>query len=276
MKISKLFLMISVMMLSMLTHREAKSQIVEIGATAGLSYYIGDINPSLHFAQSDLALGASLRYYQSSRWAFRFQYSNLNLSATDLESSYRPERELGFQSNVNDFSLIAEFNFFDYWTGSKRGFITPYIFAGVSVFKFNPHYYNPNYPDDATPLQPICTEGQAEPYSLVSWSIPFGVGVKYSLHKRVGLTLEWRLHKTFTDYIDDISGVYPEPALVNGNYKYSDPTGNYEVGMQRGNGAVSSLGYNCDWFGTLALTISYKFNLPKKKGCSTGISGRYY
>lgn len=256
------------MSLSVLTHQEAKSQIVEIGATAGLSYYIGDINPSRHFSQSEFAWGASLRYYQTSRWVFRFQYSNLNLAASDAKSSFRPERGLAFTDRVNDFALLAEFNFFNYWTGSKRNFVTPYIFAGVSVFTFNP------MSPEGKPLQPIRTEGVE--YSLVSWSIPFGIGVKYSLSKRIGLSLEWRIHKTFTDYIDDIHGLYPEPELVNGNYTYSDPTGNYEPGMQRGNGSGdSSIGFNCDWYSMLGLTLSYRFNLPKRKGCNVGTDSRF-
>ena len=269
MKISKLLTIILISSISVFTCQEAKSQIVEVGATAGLSYYIGDINPSRHFAQSEFGWGASVRYYQSPRWAFRFQYSNLNIAASDAKSSFRPERGLAFSDKINDFSIIAEFNFFDYWTGSKRNFITPYIFAGVSVFTFEP------ISADGKPLQPMCTEGVE--YNLVNMSIPFGIGVKYSLCKRVGVSLEWRLHKSFTDYIDDIHGVYPEASLVNGNYVYSDPTGNYEPGMQRGNGSTdSSLGFNCDWYGTLGLTLSFKFNLPKKKGCGIGSNGRYY
>lgn len=269
MRISKLLVVIAAALMSMLTHYEAKSQIVEIGATAGLSYYIGDINPGSHFAQSKFAWGASVRYYQSSRWAFRFQYSNLNLSASDAKSSFRPERGLAFTNKTNDFALIAEFNFFDYWTGSKRSFVTPYIFAGVSVFTFNP------MSTDGKELQPIRTEGVE--YNLVSMSVPFGIGVKYSIAKRVGLALEWRLHKTFTDYIDDIHGVYPEEKLVNGNYTYSDPTGNYEPGMQRGNGTTdSSLGFNSDWYGMLGLTISFRFNLPKKKSCGVGFDSGFY
>lgn len=272
MRISKLLMTILVLSTAMLTYKEAKSQIVEVGATAGLSYYIGDINPSCHFAQSDFGWGASVRYYQSSRWAFRFQYSNLNLSASDAKSSFRPERGLAFTDKVNDFAVIAEFNFFEYWTGSKRNVISPYIFAGVSVFTFNPRT------QEGKPLQPIRTEGVE--YSLVSWSVPFGIGVKYSLFKRVGLSLEWRLHKAFTDYIDDIHGVYPEAEAVNGNYIYSDPTGNYEPGMQRGNGSgESAIGFNCDWYGTLGVTVSYRFNLPKKKGCNVGSDShfnRYY
>lgn len=247
----------------------ANSQIIEVGATGGLSYYIGDINPKSHFSQNKFGWGASLRYYQNSRWAFRFQYSNFGLSASDAKSNYRPERGLSFQNNVNDFAIIAEFNFFDYWTGSRRNFITPYIFGGVSFLTFNPKA------SDGTALQPIRTEGIE--YKLHSMSIPFGIGVKYSLFKRVGVTLEWRIHKSFTDYIDDIHGVYPEVSEVLGDYSYSDPTGNYEPGMQRGNGTtISKIGYNSDWYGILGLTISYKFVLPKSEKCNEGLNEKFY
>lgn len=230
------------LVLSFVMPKSLKSQIVEVGATGGLSYYIGDINPSKHFLQSELAYGASLRYYQSLRWAFRLQYSRFNLTSSDEVVGFRPERNLSFQSKVDDISFIAEFNFFDYWTGSNRDFITPYIFAGVSFLTFN----STDFQGDVLSSQ----QNEGVSYNTYSWSIPFGLGVKYSLTKRLGATLEWRMHKTFTDYIDDIEGYYldrPE--------------------MQRGNGDSHVFGYNCDWYGILGLTISYKFNLPKKTVC---------
>ena len=137
MKKNKVLIVLLLLVLSVVMPKTLKSQIMEIGATAGLSYYIGDINPSKHFSQSEIAYGASLRYYQSLRWAFRLQYSRMSLTSSDEIVGFRPERNLAFKSNVDDVSFIAEFNFFDYWTGSKNDFITPYIFAGVSFLHFN-------------------------------------------------------------------------------------------------------------------------------------------
>lgn len=228
--------------LSFLMPKDLSSQIMEVGATGGLSYYIGDINPSKHFKQSEIAFGGVVRYYQSLRWAFRFQYSRFNLSSSDEIVAFRPERNLSFQSKVDDFALMAEFNFFDYWTGSKKDIITPYIFAGVSLLSFNSTDLEGNA------LQPQMNEGVQ--YSTLSWSVPFGIGLKYSLTKRLGATLEWRIHKTFTDYIDDIEGYY-----------FDNPN------VQRGNGNSHVFGYNCDWYSILGLTISYRFNLPYKAVC---------
>lgn len=288
MKRSRALTIIIILAISFMMPKKVDAQIIEIGATGGLSYYIGDINPGKHFSQSDLGLGGVIRYYNDLRWAFRFQYSNMTLQSSDEVVGFRPERGLAFNSKVNDFALIAEFNFFEYWTGSKQNFITPYLFAGVSVFSFNPKAPN------GTELQPLNTEGnfvmddEGNPvldgdgnpipdlYSKFSWSIPFGIGIKYSLTNRIGLTLEWRIHKSFTDYIDDIHGNYPEYEVGSTTYNnnYTDPTGNFEPGMQRGNGDDTTLGYNKDWYSMLGLSVVYRFNLPNKAVCNSGIKPR--
>lgn len=272
-----------------ITPQKANSQIVEVGASAGMSYYIGDINPGGHFRQPDMSFGAVVRCYDNLRWAFRLQYSNVNIHADDETIYFRPERGLNFKSKVNDVAFLAEFNFFDYWTGSNRDYITPYIFAGVSVFKFKTKAY------DGQELRPLNTEGNFELddnngnirfdedgnpipdlYNEYSVSVPFGVGLKYSMTSRLGMTLEWRMHKTFTDYIDDVSGLYKNKEYIDSeDYNtYTDPTGISKPGMQRGNGAgngFTNLGYNNDWFGILEFSIVYRFNLPKKEVCHSGI-----
>ena len=234
------------------------AQIIEVGATGGLSYYVGDINPKKHFSQNDLGLGAVVRYYQNFRWAFRFQYSNMSLASSDEIAASRPERGFSFNSNINDFALIAEFNFFDYWTGSNRNYITPYIFAGVSYFT-----YNTSLPEGMK-SQAYDSNGEAfttDEYEKLpkgsNLSIPFGIGVKYSLFKRVGMSLEWRIHKTFTDEVD---------CMID----------NYKQGSEQGELVREPFVYKCDWFSMLGLSITYRFNLPKKDACYSGaVNARY-
>lgn len=238
MKENKILAVFLFLVLSLVMPKNLKSQIVEVGATGGVSYYLGDINPGKHFSQSKMALGGSVRYYQNLRWAFRLQYSGFNLKTSDKKAAYMPERDKGFSSTVNDLALIAEFNFFDYWTGSTSDFISPYIFAGVSVLKHN----SVNAEDVATEGNNGQNGEEMLRYDSFSWSVPFGVGVKYSLTKRLGATLEWRIHKTFTDYIDCLD-------------------------QHEGVEDLHVMGYGCDWYSILGLTISYRFNLPKKVDC---------
>lgn len=263
-----------------LAPKEADAQIIEVGASAGLSYYMGDINPSKPFNQSRLGWGALVRYYDNTRWAFRLTYSNLHLEGSDEVSGYRPERGLSFNTVVHDVALVAEFNFFDYFTGSKRSGVSPYIFGGISVLSFNPKAA------DGTELCNLLTDvdsydnadnGTAK-YSKIAASLPFGIGVKYSLGKRIGMALEWRMHYAFTDWLDDCHAFYPKYNADDPFAQYSDPAGiaanengdNNSEFIQRGNYE------NNDWYGYLNLSVTLKFNLPKNKDCDVGADKKYY
>jgi hypothetical protein len=73
------------------------------------------------------------------------------------------------------------------------------------------------------------------------------------------------MHKTFTDYIDDVSTTY---YLVGSAIKpddqagmLSDPTRNHFAGMQRGNSKSN------DWYSFSGLTVTYKFDLKGRRKC---------
>lgn len=243
---------------------------LELGVHVGPSYYIGDINPAKHFSQPSIQFGGVARYNPNSRWTFRLDYTYAWVKASDEVVKWRPERGLGFRTNVNDLSLIAEFNFLEYYTGNPKRNCSPYIFGGISVFYFQPYCTTDSV---GAALRPLNTESLSEPYGLnlgslsipLGVSIPFGIGVKLAVSKHVGMTFEWRLHKTFTDYLDDCGTTYPEPdnhAVVDG-YDYTDPSGNgYLAGMQRGNSAFK------DWFCMAGVSFTWKFNMPDRRGCN--------
>lgn len=267
MKKSKVLKTFFLLVAAFLMQGKADAQIIEVGATGGLSYYVGDINPKKHFSQNELGFGAVVRYYQNFRWAFRFQYSNMNLTSSDAMSAFRPERDLSFNSTINDFALMAEFNFFDYWTGSNRNYITPYIFAGLSYFTCNTSLPKGLELDsEGNVEQSFDSNGNvlfAEEYENMpkgsNFSVPFGIGVKYSVFKRIGMSLEWRIHKTFTDEIDKVVD----------NYSYEIVT-NPSLGTEEQKYHKEPMGYKCDWFSMLGLSITYRFNLPKKDACYSG------
>lgn len=231
---------------------------LEVGFHVGTSYYIGDINPQKHFAMPDLEFGGVARYNLNSRWTFRADYTYATVKASDEKIGWRPERGLGFRSTIHDISLIAEFNFLEYYTGNPKRNCSPYIFAGVSGFMFNPCC---TVDSIGAELRPLKTEGYE--YQTINISIPFGLGVKLALSKHIAATFEWRLQKTFTDYLDDCGTVYPEIHAVGADgFDYSDPTGNYQPYQQRGNSAYK------DWFGEARVSFTWKFNLPDGRGCN--------
>lgn len=266
-----------------LAGNEAKAQVIEVGGSVGLSYYMGDINPKKPFSQSKLGWGVIVRYYNGTRWAFRLAYSNLQIAGSDEASGYNTERGLSFTNNIHDIALLAEFNFLDYFTGSKRHGLTPYLVGGISVLKFNPKA------EDGTELCNVHTDvdysgtmtydGEKK-YNTFALSIPFGLGVKYSVSQHIGLACEWRWHLALTDWLDDCHGYYPTYEHDSqGNLPtwlpYADPTGytadingeNHMKFIQRGNPT------DLDWYGYLNLTLTYKFNIPQGKNCN--IRGKY-
>ncbi|MFW5705795.1 MAG: hypothetical protein ACOCX8_02215, partial [Bacteroidota bacterium] len=126
-----------------------------------------------------------------------------------------------------------------------------------------------------THLHNINTEGLDKPYSLYGLSAVFGFGIKYSLGSRVGIGLEWGMRKTFTDYLDDISGEYKLDfnnldIVIDNETDWedvlpivlSDPSPvKHQPGMQRGNPQ------NNDWYSFAGLTLIYRFSIGEKSTC---------
>ena len=248
---------------------------LEVGPHAGLSYYMGDLNPTLPFAMSQLEYGGVVRFNYNNRWTFRADYSYVTVKADDEIIKWRPERDLNFTSKIHDLSFVAEFNFMEYYTGNPKRNVSPYIFGGLSVF-----YYTAfttiadslidlsDHLTEPAPAEPKWYDNAFGKTSPIGISIPFGMGVKLALSKHMAATVEWRMQKTFTDYLDDVGTVYParsqRPTVTVGGVTYdlSDPTGNFEEDQQRGNSVFN------DWFGMARVSLTWKFNLPDGRGCN--------
>ena len=244
------------------------AQTLEVGGFVGTSYYLGELNPGLPFNQTQLAYGGLIRYNINSRWAVKFSYNRGKLQGSDATGGSVVNRDLDFKSQINDFSLVAEFNFWEYFTGSKKNYFAPYIFGGVSYFTFNSTSIG------GADLHAAGTEGQnvgfegRSPYNKYSFAVPFGFGFKYSVTDRLGIAIEWGMRKTFTDYIDDISTTYyfdaasPPPEISRENQLLSDPTMSHDANVQRGDDKTN------DWYNFTGVTVTYKFDLRRNKGCS--------
>lgn len=242
----------------------AFNQDMEAGVFGGGSYYLGDINPGLHFKEIKPAYGLLARFNQNMRLSGRLSVMFGEIAGADSKVNYVEDRDLKFNSKITDITAVAEFNFLNYFTGSSRNYVSPYIFGGISFFMFNPKA-------DGVELQSIGTEGQLigfdgrKQYSKFSVALPFGIGVKYSLTDRIGLNFEWGVRKTFTDYLDDISKTYyltgSDINPQNTGQYLSDPTMRKDPGMQRGNPK------NKDWYFITGLSLTYRFDLFGRKKC---------
>jgi len=228
----------------------------EVGVFAGGSFYMGDLNPSMPFYQTQFAFGGVYRYNLTTRWALR---ANV-LSGSVQGGIAEPERNtLHFRSRINEFSIQAEINFLTYFTGSRHHRFSPYLFGGVGVFTFNPQALD-HTGDRWIDLQPLRTEGQVRPYNRTQITFPFGLGFKFSLSRMFSVGMEWGMRKTLTDYLDDISGFYANLTdLPNGLSQimaqrsfegWVDPAQAPVPGSQRGRSGRS------DWYSFAGITLT--------------------
>lgn len=197
------------------------AQVSELGITAGVNYYIGDLNPTRHYPKdTKFGFGVVYRYNFSDRYAMRLQALRGTLQAYDSNSEDELQllRDLHFRARLIELSGVIEVNFRKYRSkdkDSKRW--TPFMFAGLAYFRASPQAL---YDDTWYDLAPLGTEGQGttaypgqDTYSVDNICIPFGVGFKVNVG-RLDFQLEWGLRRTYTDYIDDVSGRYVDRDLL--------------------------------------------------------------
>jgi hypothetical protein len=246
----------------------------EIGVFIGCSYYIGDLNPSGHFGPlTQPAGGVIYRYNLNPRFSIKANALVGNIQGDDSKtnSASQQERNLSFKSYVRELAVEGEFNFMEYKTGSHHIF-SPYLFLGIAGYMFDPMAQVGN---QWVELQPLGTEGQgskggSKKYRLTQLSIPFGIGMKFSMAKQVCISLEWGMRKTFTPYLDDVSGTYAAPSVLAQNGPMAvqlanrslgkDPGGTSMTGSERGNGGVD------DWYSFAGVMLSFTLK-PKDKPC---------
>lgn len=182
----------------------------EIGITTGGMYYIGDLNPTNHFANTTWMIGGVYRYFINPRLVYRaqFSYGNLNAADADAHSNFQRNRNLSFQTDIYELASGIEINYLKYQTGHQQFKISPYFYVELGLFRMNP---KTDFNGNLVELQSLGTEGQGtelsdkELYKKIQFCLPIGLGLKVSLSKMISFSLEYGLRKTFTDYIDDVS-----------------------------------------------------------------------
>lgn len=252
----------------------------EFGVGIGAGHYFGDLNTRAHLNRPKPAAGLFFRKNFGNYIALRVGASFAQLGYSDVynkENEYMRRRNLSFNTNVWELGVQGDFNFYRFMPGEPDFRFTPYITMGLSIFSYDPYAYLGN---EKYFLRPLGTEGQGDstlpdrkPYSSMALSVPFGVGVKYSLNPRINIGFEIVHRFTNTDYLDDVSKTYvdpaifppnpdgtPSPALLLSDRSYETGPLIGGKGIQRGNSKQK------DQFATAIFYIS--FNLQSYK-CPT-------
>jgi len=230
----------------------------EIGASVGVMNCMTDLGgkqglgkkftKDLNLGENHLAFGAFASVTYKSAVALRFEASFGKVSASDevLKSvaftdpaSARYHRNLNFESSISEFSILAEVHplfIFWNWEENENGppKFSPYLLGGIGQFSFNPQA---KYKNNMVDLQPLSTEGQGfkeypdrPVYKLKQMNFPFGMGLKYELSSLLSLRAEFLYRILSTDYLDDCSTNYVDPAVYE----------NYFSGAKRNNAEALS------------------------------------
>jgi len=189
-----------------------------VNVYGGFSNYFGDLQEKAYTTQqSHFSFGAGLQYDLSGHFSLLSNLTYGNVSASDAYATKADlrARNLSFQTKIAEWNLLAEYNFIDL----QDHRLTPYVFAGIAVFHFNPYAYDTAH--KKVYLRPLSTEGEGlsqypgqKPYALTQLAIPFGGGIKFRISDKVTLAYEIGLRKLFTDYLDDVSTHYVDRATL--------------------------------------------------------------
>lgn len=192
-------------------------------AGGGVVFYNGDLNekttkiisPSKVF-KPFFRLGLNYRIGNRLESSLSYFYGNIGGADSLAQENDNRLRNLSFKSYIHQISLQFEYHLFSVYKSSR---INPFIFAGVGVFQFNPTAVLNGITYE---LQPIGTEGQylnavnySSPYKLTQMSLPIGIGIYFQLSKYWRLKIDYTNHFTFTDYLDDVSTIYPDSTILS-------------------------------------------------------------
>jgi hypothetical protein len=201
-----------------------KAQTWEIGGGIGGAGYMGDLNQTNPLKVSGPSGSLFLKYNFDGYIAIKAAFSLGRISAADSTSKYEQvrERNLSFTTSLYEPSVLCEFNFFNYIPQIGRNVWTPYLYAGLAGLAYYPTtVYNGVKYD----LRQERTEGEAKPYPVGAWSIPYGAGVKYNFSGAFTIGAEMGYRNPDTGYLDDVNGYYVFSGHNTLQEQLSDPSG---------------------------------------------------
>lgn len=178
--------------------------ILSVTGGVGVAYYMGDLNDGINMKHLGLgpsvSLGALYRLTEhvSARGELRFyQVSG------DQKYSKNYQNNLSFKTFNPDINLGLQADLFAY---NRQAPINPYLFGGVGVT-----YLSPKAKLNGTwySLPELTTEGVK--YKRMPLVFTAGIGVSVKTTQRLSLGLELCNNFVKSDYLDDVSTVYPNP-----------------------------------------------------------------
>lgn len=195
----------------------------DYGGSIGATNYLGDIGgkektrrdfvSDMKMSKTRWNAGMFARYKYRQNVSFKAAFDYLRVEGDDKLSTNpgRHYRNFNFKNDIFALTTTAEYFFFtDPDLGNTyryKNSFRAYIFGGVGGFLTSP---KSRYQGEWVKMRDYYVEGYE--YKRLVLGIPMGVGFYFTFNKRNRWGFEFNYMKTFTDYLDDISGNYPEKA----------------------------------------------------------------
>jgi len=211
----------------------------DVGIWGGGSGYIGDLEENTITQISVPFLGAFFRYNFNQRVGARLQIMTGPTGARGPIQNY----DWTFNKSISELTLQAEINYLKYMLGNKKASFSPFVTAGLGIMYFN---YD-RRPGEISMFNQQHILGPAEGNeAVVSTVLPFGIGFKFNLAKRLGVGIEYQMRMIFDDRLDDLDDPLAHRNQDGNIVKYSDFI------------------HNNDWTGYLGLFLTYKIYTSSK------------
>lgn len=252
-----------------------RKQYNSVGVSLNAMNYFGDITPKPSIpsfragaTRPNLGLTFTRRFAPRISGRASLAYGRITgddskaADQNDGDAKFRFNRNMNFRNDILEFAAVGMFDLIENRNNYiKRPDFVPYVFGGVGVIRHNPKGLDAD--GNYVALQALRTEGQSEGYSLAQFVIPFGAGARYKLNKQFDIGLELGFRKTFTDYLDDVSGNYVanRAALSSPAAQYfgwditKEVPGTYTEAVQ--GGEMRGKSSEKDWYTTLGVSVNY-------------------
>ena len=230
---------------------------LEFGLYSGLAIFNGTISQSsLISNDKNLYNGFNINYTIFSNLSASMTIASFKLSNSDANSNNNEQQARGMSFSTSMLGVSTSFNydFVDNRLYTKARKIRPSIGVGLDVNSFSPSgiYNGVEYK-----LQPLGTGGQLidstkKAYSNIALGYFFNFKIKYQINRFNSIGLHMSIHKSLSDYLDDVGpDLYPSTdKIVNSKIEnkdaaiyFSNPTSRNFVGQYRNSPNNAKDGY---------------------------------
>lgn len=198
----------------------------DFGMSLGASNYLGEMGGNeltrrdfvsdLKLNQTRTYVNGFARYKMSPAFSVKANLGWARIQGDDKLSSNpgRNGRNLSFRNDVLEATAQLQYFFYEVFdlghTYRYANSFRAYIGLGAGAAYHNP---KTQYNGEWVALRPLQTENHR--YTSVTAVIPASAGFYFTFKKkyRIGWDLTWRT--TFTDYLDDVSTTYADPAALS-------------------------------------------------------------